>query len=648
MPDFGYAGKILRINLSNGVTDTLDTSLYAGRFLGGRGMAAKLYWDETAADTGALEPGNCLIYITGPLAGFTRFAGCRWQICGKSAAMDPESFSYANLGGSWGAWLKYAGYDGLVVKGKAERPSFVLITGDKVEIRSAASLWNKTNHHTEELLHDEFGKDARILSIGPAGENMVAFATVLAAENSSGSSGFGAVMGSKNLKAIAIKLERKTRPEAADPEKLNTLAQQVYELRTKNYEDYEHILPLKMKNKACYGCISGCTRGYYEDENGREFKSQCAAAGVYMGPSFRYYGGMNDESMKAGRLANRLCDEYGLDTVVVAPMLQWLHRCNREGILTDENTGMSLSELGSAGFFREFARKVSFREGFGNVLADGTLKAAECVGKDSITLTHGIILTRGSESFDYDPRLILAHAILYATEPRRAIQLLHAITMPLSRWTNWRQGWKDAYISTDIFRDIAGRYWGSPETGNLASFEDKALAAMTIQDYGYVKESMILCDLAWPIWQVRDIDDAIVNATLESRILSAITGRDIDEKGLMKTGERIVNMQRAVLMRQGWGGRQGDTLFDYIFKEPLGFVFVAPESEVPGKGGNITSKKGNTLSRNEFEKLKDEYYALRCWDVESGMQTEECLQNLDMPDIAAELKRSGLLSCNNK
>jgi aldehyde:ferredoxin oxidoreductase len=644
MADFGYAGKILRVNLSNGKADTLDTSLYSGRFLGGRGIAAKLYWDETSPETKALEPDNCIIYITGPLAGFTRFAGCRWQICGKSAAMDPEAFSYANLGGSWGAWLKYAGFDGLVVKGKAEGHVYILIDNGRVGIRDASEIWGKTNHHAEEILHNEHGKDARVLSIGPAGENLVAFSTVLAAENSSGSSGFGAVMGSKNLKAIIIQQEKKIRPSAADPQMLDSLARQVYEIRTKNYEDYEHILPLKTKNKACYGCISGCTRGYYQAENGWEFKSQCAAAGVYMGPATKYYGGMNEKSGEAGKLGNRLCDEYGLDTVVVSPMLQWLGRCYREGILTESETGLPLSEMGSIEFLRDFIRKVSFREGFGEILARGTLKAAEHVGRDSIKLTHGMIMTRGSESLDYDPRLVLAHAIIYATEPRRAIQLLHSITMPLSRWTNWRQGWKDALVSTDVFRDIARRYWGSQETGNLVSFEDKALAAKTIQDYGYVKESMIVCDLAWPIWQVKEIDDSIRNSTLESRIISAVTGNDIDEVELMKTGERNVNIQRAVLIRQGWGGRKGDDIFDYVFREPLGFVFVAPESEVPGKDGVITSKKGNILKRDEFEKLKDEYYELRGWDKISGYQTEKRLKALDMADIAAGLNKMGLLS----
>ena len=125
MTEFGYAGEILKVDISRRKISKLKTSDYADRFLGGRGIAAKIYWDETSPGTGAFDPSNCMVCITGPLAGFTRFAGCRWQICGKSPSMEPEAFSYANLGGSWGAWLKYAGYDGLVVTGKADQPVYL-------------------------------------------------------------------------------------------------------------------------------------------------------------------------------------------------------------------------------------------------------------------------------------------------------------------------------------------------------------------------------------------------------------------------------------------------------------------------------------------------------------------------------------------
>jgi aldehyde:ferredoxin oxidoreductase len=644
MSDFGYAGKILRVNLSDGKIDYLDTSGYAGRFLGGRGMAAKIYWDETTPDTKAFEPENCLIFITGPLAGFTRFAGCRWQICGKTAAMDPESFSYANLGGSWGAWLKYAGYDGLVVKGKSRKSVYIVINNGSPVIKDAGYLKGKTTHQTEALLRQEYGKEARVLSTGPAGENMVSFATVLASEGASGSSGFGGVMGSKNLKALVIRQDSKIQPVAADIEELNRIAKQVYELRTQNYEDYEHIMPLKIQRKACYGCISGCSRGYYKADDGFTYKSLCAAAGVYFGPAMRYYGGMTEETRQVGNLGTRLCDEYSLDTSVVSPLIEWLSRCYREGILNDGNTGLPLSKIGSVEFINEFIRKVSFREGFGDILAQGTRKAAEYVGKSvEIQVDPGMI-TPGNESLDYDPRYILAHAMIYATEPRRAIQLLHSISLPVSRWNNWRDGWEGAFLSSEVFQDIAEKYWGSREAGNLVSSKDKALAAKLVQDYGYVKESMILCDFVWPLWQVRDIDNSIRNLTLESRILSAITGRQVDELELMKIGERNVNMQRSVLMRQGWGGKNGDIIHHDLFEKPLQFIFFSPECMVPGKDGKAESKKGTILRKDEFENIRDEYYRLRNWDNDSGYQTKGLMVSLDLAEEAEELNNIGLLS----
>ena len=472
---------------------------------------------------------------------------------------------------------------------------------------------------------------------------MVAFATVLASENASGSSGFGGVMGSKNLKAVIIRQDKKIQPVAADPEELDKIAKKVFELRTKNYEDYEHILPLKIQRKACYGCISGCSRGYYKADDGFTYKSLCAAAGVYFGPAMRYYGGMTDETEQAGNLGTRLCDEYGLDTTVVSPLIEWLSRCYREGILDDQNTGLPLSKIGSAEFINEFVWKISFREGFGDVLARGTRSAAEYIGKDTdVTVDPGMI-TPGNESLDYDPRYILAHAMIYATEPRRAIQLLHSISLPVSRWNNWRDGWEGAFLSSEVFQDIAAKYWGSREAGNLVSNEDKALAAKLVQDYGYVKESMILCDFVWPLWQVRDIDSSIRNLTFESRILSAITGRNIDESELMKIGERNVNMQRAVLMRQGWDGINGDVLHEKLFENPLEFVFFSPDCMVPGEDGKPVSKKGTILKRDEFENIRDEYYDLRGWDKETGYQTETLMVSLNLTEEAVELKNMGLL-----
>jgi aldehyde:ferredoxin oxidoreductase len=635
----GYAGQILKIDLSSGQKTYLHTEDYAGRFLGGRGVAAKIYWDSVSPQTRACDPENYLICITGPLAGFTRFSGCRWQICGKSPEMEPESFSYANLGGSWGAWLKYAGLDGLVVTGRSPWPCFIAIADGKAEIRPASALWGKSAVETQYSLRTELSDQARVLAIGPAGENQVSFASVLAAENASGSSGFGAVMGSKNLKAIAVVASQKARPEPADRQALNTLARQVHQLRTRNFEDYGHLLPLKTRPTACYGCISGCTRGMYEAEDGRTYKHFCQAGMMYMGD----YAQRGGEGIKLSMLASRLCDQYGLDTGVISPLIEWLSRCYRAGLLTEEETALPLSKIGGAEFIETLVKKISLRQGFGETLAGGILKAARLIGRGSAELVGSSILTRAGETRDHDPRLMPVNALLLAMEPRKPVQLNHAAALPLSRWVNWKAGRQDAYLSTEIFQGLAESYWGSPESGDFSSFAGKALAAKKIQDYGYIKESMIVCDLAWPIYQVKDIDHSIRPYTLESRILSAITGVHFDEAGLAFLGERIFNLQRAILMREGWGGRKGDIILDYLHSEPLRGVFYDPECIVPGKDAVAASRKNAVVERDSFEALKDEYYGLRGWDKDSGYQTRQKLTELGLADIAAGLEASGLL-----
>ena len=182
----------------------VPTMDYADRFLGGRGVAAKIYWDEVSPDTRALDPANRMIFITGPLAGFSGLAGSRWQVCGKSPATTPEHFCYGNLGGSWGAYLKFAGYDGIIVQGKSEKPVYLSIDDGTVEIRDASSLWGKQSIEVREILKGELGSATRVVASGTAGDNLVVFASLLADNDSSGTSGFGAVMGSKKLKAIAV------------------------------------------------------------------------------------------------------------------------------------------------------------------------------------------------------------------------------------------------------------------------------------------------------------------------------------------------------------------------------------------------------------------------------------------------------------
>ena len=641
MKQFGYAGNILKVDLSDGNTTTLETADYSDRFIGGRGIATKLYWDFVPPEIKALEPDNCLICATGPVAGFIGFAGSRWQICGKSPQGDREAFSFANFGGRWGITLKYAGYDALVIQGKADKPVYIYIRNDTVEIRDATDLWGMSAFDTTDMLKSKNGKDFSVLTIGKAAENLVSFATILAEDGSSGSGGLGAVMGSKMLKAVVVAGDK--RPVAADKNKLRILAAQIREIhKTADHDEGMWKINDSFKKHICHGCGVGCGRYIYKDSNGRKYKSFCQAMMFYLMRILEYTGKDNSDTRLLG---SRLCDNYGLDTSVMHGMVDWLSYCYKEGILTEKETGLPFTKLGMPEFIEVLTKKIALREGFGDLLARGTIEAAESIGEDAKKHLGYCVATRNSETKDYDPRLIPANALIYALEPRRPIQTLHESVSSLFKWVDWANKKENADFSSDAFRKYAKRIWGSEVAADFTTMEGKALASKRAQDRAYVKESMILCDLCWMIIWAEYFGANPDTPALEWQIFSAVTGRDVDEAGLNRLGERNFNMQRALHLKHGWKGRDDDQMMDYYFNQPLkkGELFCDPECIVPGKGDEIISVEGRVFDRQDFEKLKDEYYELRGWDVETGLPKKQTLKDFDLEDIADGLAERGLL-----
>ncbi|MBM3133452.1 MAG: hypothetical protein FJZ95_10560, partial [Chloroflexi bacterium] len=559
-------------------------------------------------------------------------AGSRWQVCAKSPASTPQSFSYANAGGSWGAWLKFAGFDGVIVTGKSERPVYLYLHNGEVELRDAKELWGRTTTETRDILKRTLGETVRVAVIGPAGENKVRFATLLADDDASASGGFGSVMGSKNLKAIAVAGTQ--RPQSANPEELKKLANRALSLRKGTWDSLQTGLPGQMKQHACWGCITGCGRSIYKATTGEQGKFFCQSGIFYVDPAVRYHRGWNEAVFHA----SRLCNEFGLNTNVIEPMIAWLSRCHEAGILSDEETGVPLSKIGSYEFIETLIRKISLREGFGDVLAQGTTMAAELIGKGSEELIGELVGTRADEDRVYDPRLYHITALLYATEPRKPIRQLHEVSWPLVHWARWAQGKRDAFLSTDTLRGIARRFWGSEEVVDFSSYAGVALAAKKIQDRVYAEECLILCDYMWPITWVRHSEDHLGNTTLESQILSAATGREMDEAELNMVGERVFNLQRAVFLREGHRGRVDDRLFDFFHGVPL-------ESEphlnrsllVPGRDGQPICRKGAVVQKSDFERLKDEYYGLRGWGTATGVPTREKIEALGLCDVESRL-----------
>ena len=219
---YGWTGKILRIDLSNRKVTEEPIKKYADNYIGGMGIGMRILWDENSANVAPLDPDNRIVFMTGPITGTPAPTSGRIEVCTKAEGTEPPMCTRSGLGGSWGPELKFAGYDGLIVQGKADKPVYLLIQDGKAEIKDASHLWGKGAIEVRELLKGELGRDTRVAAIGAAGDNMATMANVIADEDSSGSSGFGAVMGSKQLKAIAVRAsDRKV--TAANPEKLQEL-----------------------------------------------------------------------------------------------------------------------------------------------------------------------------------------------------------------------------------------------------------------------------------------------------------------------------------------------------------------------------------------------------------------------------------------
>ena len=638
MPEYGYAGEILKVDLANHKVIKQPSRDYTDKYMGGHGVAARLYWEMVPAEAKAADPENCFICASGPVAGFAGFAGARWKIIAKSPLNVPESFNYCNLGERWGTYLKYAGYDALAVQGKAEKPVYLYIHDGKVEFKDASHLKGLNTFDTADIIKKETSDKASVLAIGQAGENGVPFSVVLA-EGSSGSGGMGAVMGSKNLKGIAVAGDKKI--QAADPEKVRQLIKIIQANLPKSDMPTMWGIPGLSRLKPCWGCGIGCYRESYPAEMGRQYKVLCQASNIYEKfPETR----TGDTNLLLG---TRLCDGYGLDTSVMQATIEFLDVCYKEGILTEKQTGLPLSRIGSVEFNEKLMRSIAFKEGFGEILAKGIIPAAAEIGQKAKDILHMFVATRGSEKKDYDPRVLMTTAISYATEPRRPIQQLHEIASVSMAWLGMGMspGAKPgSTFSAADFRKLAERLWGSAIAADFSTYEGKGLAAKKMQDRVFAKESMVICDLRWTMSQAGRVLGTSKDTVSEEQVYTAITGKNIDTTEFDSYGERIFNLQRAILLRQGWDGRKGDTLLDYLFTEPFrkNELFFNAEGLMPGKGEEVISKIGATVDREKFEQMKTDYYEQRGWDTATGYPTKAKLKALKLDDVAEDLGKRGL------
>ena len=654
MSTFGYAGKILWVDLSSGKITESSSLEYSDKFLGGRGLAAKIYWDNVPPETEAFDEANIIVFACGPLAGLSMISSSRWTVCGKSPK-SPGTFNYGSFGGTWGAEMKFAGYDAIVVQGKSDKPVYLSINDGTAELKDASSLWGKGAIEARGILKSEMGKSLRVVAIGPAGENMVIFSLLTADNEATGSAGLGAVMGSKKLKAIAVRGTRR-KVNVAHPEKFKEL-QHYFRDSGRNFPEFLNrwvrdpfnefkVVPgPEMKKDPCYGCLGRCPRKVYQAADGRKGKFFCHSAYFYQPWADRYYGDWNENPNDIPFNATQLCDDYGLEVKAVDLTISWLQACYEAGIITDESIGIPISKLGSMEFIETLVQKISFREGFGDLLAQGIDKAAEALGPAAkAQVEHqGYLSTHGADVFG--PRVYIVSGLLYGMEPRQPIQQLHEVAFVVAKWTlSAMHGPEMSHVSTEVLQAIARRFWGSESAVDFSTYEGKALMAKKIQDRQYVKESLILCDFLWPVVDLESTDDHVGDPTLESRILSAVTGNEVSEEDLYKIGERVFNLQRAILVREGHRGKEFDTPPERCFSVPVEFDVASPDCLMPGKNGELISRKGAVVDREQFERMKDEYYEIRQWDVATGLQTRTQLEKLDLGDVADDLEKKELLS----
>jgi aldehyde:ferredoxin oxidoreductase len=633
----GWCGKILWADLSNRRIGERDTLRYVDSYLGGRGIASRIYWESVDAEVGALEPENHLIFMTGALGATGAQGASRFVVVGKSPMRRPEGFCCGNLGGHFGPFLKRAGFDGLVVSGASEGPVYLLIEDGRAELRDAADLWGQGVYAVAERLKEIHGRRVHYITTGVAGENRCRAANLMTDNEGSATGGFGAVMGSKRLKAIAVLGSGD--PSVADPQRLQALNRETVRLNRRE--------PLRLPfppdqvwrtgKASCYQCGLDCLmRNRLQTASGCSVVRKCQAMFVYFPWVMRRPG----ESAETALAATGICNDLSLCTMEMFNIVSWLDACDRAGSDIVGHTGLDMSALGTLSFFETLAQMIARREGFGDVLAEGLLRVGDVLGA-AATRNFANEVAGVGDGATYSAREYPMNGLLYAFEPRQPIAMLHEVSRLVGLWVMHLADPRSSPVDADVFRAAAAKFWGHPAAWDLTTWEGKAQAAVNIMDRTLVKDSLGLCDSAWPVMVSWHTPDRVGDATLENRVFEAATGLETDEAFLQRCGRRIFNLQRAILLREGRRPKTDDTLAAFNFTDPVQSVFMNPEVIVPGPGDEVISKKGATLDPKAFESMRDEFYALRDWDVASGCQRRGPLEDLGLGEVAAELAAMG-------
>jgi aldehyde:ferredoxin oxidoreductase len=625
---YGYNGKILHVDLTAGRLEVEEPGeAFFRRYMGGSalGMHYALRLIPRAADP--LGPDNVLILSLGVTTGAAVSGQSRVTATAKSPLSG--AIGDAQAGGFWPAEAKGAGFDAYVIKGKSEKPVYLWVQDGQAELRDASHLWGKITGEVEAAIQEELGDPKiEVLQVGPAGERGVRFACIINMSNrANGRTGMGAVMGSKNLKAIAVRGHE--RPEIADREALADLARwgaktfpdsDIYDmgvhgtadvlayqnedggLPTRNwssgvFESWEPISGEVMSDTilkerdTCYACVVRCKRVVETEWQGKKVDPH------YGGPEYETlatlgsYCGVND--LAAISYANQLCNMYGMDTISCGATIGFAMDCFEQGLITAENTGGVELHFGNAKAMTQMVEQIALRQGFGDLLAEGTARAAKQIGHGAEALAN---VVKGHDLPAHMPEVKRSLALIYAVNPFGAD---HQSSEHDPSYEEDYESYQDRMAMLDLL-DPQALYSLEPE---------KIRYALYTQWFYSLMDSINVCQFVWgPAWQLYDPNQLVA-------MTRAVTGWDVSLWELMKVGERRLNMMRAFNAREGFT-REHDVL--------------PPKLAQPRAGG---PSDGLFIDPAELERAKDTYYAMCGWDAQ-GVPTRGTLEELGLGWVA--------------
>ncbi len=625
MTMYGWQGKILRVNLTKSEISVEDLDMRVAKdYIGGLGLGVKYLYDEIDPAVDAFSPANKLLFVTGPLTGTGAPSANRYVAVAKSPLTGCIANSTA--AGEFSMQLKYAGYDMIIVEGKAKKPVYLWIEDDKVEIRDAQPLWGLSSQETRDAVVAATSPRAKVASIGPAGENRVRFASIMNDDDrAAGRSGVGAVMGSKNLKAVAVKGSKGVK--VADRRAFYQAVESAYKTLDTEYTEEFHQTgtPGVLSLVHSYGALPHLNfqRATYEDWEKidgdtladtlsirKRMGMGCPAcpiacsrvtkvtdpqfAGQGGGPEYETIGmfgsncGVND--FNAIAKANFICNEMGMDTISTGNSIACAMEMYERGIIPEADIGFPLP-FGDARAMVKLVEMIARREGFGDVLAEGSYRMAEKYGH-----TEYFMGVKKQEFPSYDGRALQGMGLGYATQPRGACHIRGELQdLDLYGVVQWKLTKDRGIEAVDPLR-----------------WDDKPMLAVDVQDWFCMIDSCGICNFVFFL----GVDEDQMRALIE-----AATGIDLEGyEGFKRTGDRIFNLQTLFNRRAGVTA-DDDTLPKRLLEEPL------PDGAAKGYVVHLAD-------------MLPEYYERRGWD-KKGNLTAEKAQELGLTDsLPANLKKA--------